>query len=208
MGVIKKGILGGFQNKVGPVVGSTWKGIDVIKAKPTSVANPNTLAQQEQRNAMKAINVFLRSFGLDNVKKLNNAMSVRMSGYNRCVKKVHNFKPGNELSGHVKCVASGPYPVPAFDHGVAFERDAIAKTVTVGFGHAFSGDPQPDGTELMVTVMDSSGTICTPAVYGTADSDEATIDTSKFASQAGVLIGYCFVSADGMSTSDVVTCTA
>lgn len=207
MGVIKKGILGGFQNKVGPVVGSTWKGIDVIKAKPTSVANPNSPKQQEQRNAMKAINVFLRSFGLDNVKKLNNPQAVRMSGYNRCVKKVFLFKPGNELSGHVKCVASGPYPVPTFDRSVAFDRNSVDKTVIIDFGPAFIMDPQPAGTELMVTVMDSTGTMCTSAIYGTAESDATTIDTTKFASQVGIVIGYCYIAADGMSTSDVVTYT-
>ena len=102
MGVIKRGILGGFQNKVGPVVGTNWKGISVIKSRPVSVANPNTEAQQAQRLAMKQIAAYLRSFGLDNVRLLNNNQAVHMSGYNRCVKKVNKFKPGNELSGHVK----------------------------------------------------------------------------------------------------------
>ena len=49
MGIIKKGILGGFRGRVGNVIGSTWKGQDVMKIRPASVFNPNTERQQEQR---------------------------------------------------------------------------------------------------------------------------------------------------------------
>lgn len=50
MGVIKQGILGGFQNKVGPVIGSSWKGIATMRAMPISVANPRTAAQVTNRS--------------------------------------------------------------------------------------------------------------------------------------------------------------
>lgn len=49
MSTIKKGILGGFQGKVGTVVGSTWKGQSVMRSVAASVKNPNTPAQQAQR---------------------------------------------------------------------------------------------------------------------------------------------------------------
>jgi hypothetical protein len=48
MGTIKQGILGGFNGRVGNVVGSTWKGKSVMKIRPASVFNPNT-GQQQQR---------------------------------------------------------------------------------------------------------------------------------------------------------------
>ena len=205
MGVINRGILGGFRKKVGPVVGSSWKGIDVIKSKPASVANPNTPEQQEQRNAMRAINVFLRSFGLDNVKTLNNAMAVRMSGFNRCMKKVNTFKPGNELSGHVKCVASGSYPMPLLKDNGAFVVDENHKTVTVDWSSLFDPNPQPAGTRAMVTVMDPNGTICTPAVFGTVTASDTVISVSNLSSTNQMVAGVCYISADGLQTSDVVT---
>jgi hypothetical protein len=37
---IPKGILGGFSGKVGNVVGDNWKGIDSMRVKPSTVANP------------------------------------------------------------------------------------------------------------------------------------------------------------------------
>ena len=205
MGVINRGILGGFRNKVGPVVGSSWKGIDVIKSKPASVANPNTPGQQEQRNAMRAINVFLRSFGLDNVKTLNNAMSVRMSGFNRCMKKVNTFKPGNELSGHVKCVASGSYPKPSLAAHDTFTVEGAQRTVTVDWASLFGENPQPTGTRAMVTIMDPDGTICTPAVFGTATASDTVISVAGLSSINHMVAGACYISADGLQTSDVVT---
>jgi len=49
MGVIKRGILGGFSGRVANIVGSSWKGIAYMRALPLSVANPNTAAQQAVR---------------------------------------------------------------------------------------------------------------------------------------------------------------
>jgi len=34
MGTFKNGILGGFSGTLGPAVGSSWKGINVIRSRP------------------------------------------------------------------------------------------------------------------------------------------------------------------------------
>ena len=54
MATIKKGILGGFSGTVGTVVGSTWRGMDVIRSKPkASGSNPTALQLlQRQKFAM------------------------------------------------------------------------------------------------------------------------------------------------------------
>lgn len=60
MGKIGRGILGGVSGKVANVVGSRWKGIDYIRAKPQSVANPRTLSQVNQRNKFSLVLKFLQ----------------------------------------------------------------------------------------------------------------------------------------------------
>lgn len=45
-------LFGRMKNKIGGIVTSTWKGINVIKSKPLTVANPRTDAQTAQRAAM------------------------------------------------------------------------------------------------------------------------------------------------------------
>jgi hypothetical protein len=49
MATFSKGILDGFNGRVGNVVGSTWKGKSVMKIRPATVTNPNTERQQNQR---------------------------------------------------------------------------------------------------------------------------------------------------------------
>ncbi len=60
MGKISQGILGGLSGKVGNVIGGSWKGIDYIRIKPSSVANPRTEGQVNQRNKFSATLEFLQ----------------------------------------------------------------------------------------------------------------------------------------------------
>ena len=86
MGVINQGILGGFSGKVANIVGSSWKGIAVIKSRPLSVANPNTAAQQAQRNKMTGIVAASRILLAALISPFWNPFAQRMSGYNMFVR--------------------------------------------------------------------------------------------------------------------------
>ena len=61
MGKIAQGILGGLSGKVGNVIGGSWKGIDYIRIKPSSVANPRTVGQVNQRTKFTATLEFLQA---------------------------------------------------------------------------------------------------------------------------------------------------
>lgn len=82
MGIIKQGILGGFSGKVANVVGSSWKGIAVIKSQPLSVSNPRTAAQVGQRTKMSACVAILKQITSQVLKPLNDRFAGQMSGYN------------------------------------------------------------------------------------------------------------------------------
>lgn len=81
MGIIRQGILGGLSGKVGNVVGSSWKGINYLRALPSHVTNPRTPAQRTTRLKMEIVIRFLKSctafirFGF-------NAYAVKMSAFN------------------------------------------------------------------------------------------------------------------------------
>ena len=60
MGKISQGILGGFSGKVGNVIGGNWKGIDYMRVRPASVANPQTEGQVDQRTKFSTILQFLQ----------------------------------------------------------------------------------------------------------------------------------------------------
>jgi hypothetical protein len=61
MGKIGQGILGGLSGKVGNIIGGSWKGIDYIRIKPTSVANPRTEGQVNQRNKFRVTLEYLQA---------------------------------------------------------------------------------------------------------------------------------------------------
>ncbi len=82
MGVIKRGILGGFSGKVANVIGSSWKGIAVMKAMPLSVANPNTAAQVAQRTKMTNAVAFAKVILVTIIKPLCDRFASGQSGFN------------------------------------------------------------------------------------------------------------------------------
>ena len=61
MAIIKQGVLGAFSGKVGTVIGTSWKGIAIIRGIAASIANPRTPAQLEQRARFSLVGKFLRT---------------------------------------------------------------------------------------------------------------------------------------------------
>lgn len=107
MGIIKQGILGAFSGKVGAVVGSSWKGIAVMKARPASVANPKTAGQVIQRNKMSNAVAFAQPILGEILKPLNDRFASRMSGYNLFIQRnIHLF--GGPLSVYGKDITISP----------------------------------------------------------------------------------------------------
>jgi len=53
MSVVQNTIIGRARGSVGNLTFTTWKGMNVMKSKPTSVHNPNTAGQLSQRAVLK-----------------------------------------------------------------------------------------------------------------------------------------------------------
>lgn len=88
MGIIKRGILGGVANKIGNVVGSSWKGIATLRSLPLSVANPRTLAQRTNRNSFSIMSKLGSDVLATVCQPLWNRDAKQMSGFNAYV--MHN----------------------------------------------------------------------------------------------------------------------
>lgn len=82
MAIIKQGILGGFSNKVGSVVGAGWKGIATMRSLPQSVANPRTTAQVTNRSTFAQLAVLGSGILPTIIQPLWNRWAKKMSGYN------------------------------------------------------------------------------------------------------------------------------
>jgi uncharacterized protein DUF6266 len=85
MGIISKGILGGFSGTVGNVVGGSWKGIDYMRSQPAARKSSFTQAQLEQQARFALVVKFLQPLtGLLAVSFRDYA--VKMSGFNNAMK--------------------------------------------------------------------------------------------------------------------------
>lgn len=96
MAIIKKGILGGFSNKVGNVVGSTWKGINTMRSLPAQYNDANSVAQQANRSTFKYFSAFGSQLLTGIIRPLWDWQAKRMSGYNLFIKRNIDYRNANE----------------------------------------------------------------------------------------------------------------
>ena len=93
MGTIKRGILGGFKNKVGSVIGSSWKGIDTMRSMPLSVANPKTSKQIFVRGNFKTLVAAASSVNSTLIRPYWSRFAKQMTGANAFIRENYaNFK--------------------------------------------------------------------------------------------------------------------
>ena len=150
MGVIKRGILGGFSGRVGNIVGSSWKGIAIIKSLPLSVANPRTAGQVAQRNKF-TITVALASTILSFfLKDMWDRFASEMSGYNSFMSKNVELVSSDESALYEDFITS-----------VGKMSETVASSVT-----ALASEE-----EMSINWVDDSGTglkLATDVVYAFA----------------------------------------
>lgn len=129
MGVLKQGILGGFANKVGNVVGTSWKGIPVIKARPLSVANPNTAGQITNRTAFALASKIGSQILGDWIKPYWDRFSAKMSGYNSWVKANVQYMADGVIDDYSLLIMSNGKLSPATTFGLS--ADASDNSITI-----------------------------------------------------------------------------
>jgi len=94
MGTIKQGILGGFSGKTGTVIGSSWKGIAIMRGIAPSIAQPNSPAQLAQRAKFSVVGKFLRPL-IPFLRIGFKSQAVKMSGFNAAM----SYNLENALTG-------------------------------------------------------------------------------------------------------------
>lgn len=124
MGIIKQGILGGFSGKVGSVVGTSWKGINVMKARPLSVANPRTAAQIAQRSLLGNASAFASQILATIIQPLWNRFASQASGYNDFVSaNIDLFAGASPVLASALKISTGKMAATVIDAAVATAVD-------------------------------------------------------------------------------------
>lgn len=152
MAVIQRGILGGFSNKIGNVVGSSWKGIATMRSLPLSVANPNTSAQQAVRgqfsSASKAASTLLSTI----VKPMWDRFAQQQSGYNAFIQaNINNFDTDGFTGESTFAISRGALAVSNTLTAIA---DISGDDVTLTWNPTPAGDANPSDEAYVVTITE------------------------------------------------------
>lgn len=203
MGKINQGILGGFSGKVGNVIGGNWKGIDYMRVKPASVANPQTEGQVDQRSKFSTVLKFLQP--------MKDFVKIGFKGY---ANKMTQFN--SAMSYNLKNAITGSYPDLTIDYANALiSRGSLAGVLngvvdSAGAGNvSFSWiDNSTDGNALatdksMVLVYNADkdeAIFVTDGATRSSRSQTLTVPDSYSGDQVQCFI--TFISEDGASIAN------
>jgi hypothetical protein len=201
MGTHKQGILGAFSGKVGTVIGSTWKGIWVMRGLTTAKRGKPNQAQLIQQAKFTMMVKFLQPLS-SLVGQTYDTSPEEMSGFNKA------------FSDNIRNAVTGVYPALAIDYSkVILSKGSLNNVDTVSAASTAAG-------KLAFTWTDNSGGTVLPtdkafvAAYSAdlnrwifAQNSAArnagtySLDVTAFSGKA-VQTYIGFLSADGQTVSN------
>jgi hypothetical protein len=133
MGTFEKGYLGGFSGKVGTAVGSSWKGLDVLRSRPPRKrrGQPTDLQLEQQAKFALITNFLLPLTDLLN-QTYSKSAAARMTGFNKA------FSVNNQAITGVFPAFAVDYPKILLSKGSLPNATSPAAASTVAGKLAFS----------------------------------------------------------------------
>lgn len=202
MATIKQGILGGFSGRVAGVVGSSWKGIAVMKSRPQSVANPQTAGQVAQRTKFSNTTAFAVAILATVIKPLWDRFASGISGYNDFVRtNIALFTAALPVEPSQLIISKGKMALTAIASAIS---SAAGVTLTVTWVDD-SGEGFKLATDIpyVVFVNEETSTVEGFAIDGTRADEAAIINVANALEEGG--LGQCYLAfkrADGTIVSN------
>lgn len=202
MGIISKGILGGFSGKVGTVIGGTWKGIDYMRSKANRGKFIPTETQHAQQLKFAIVMRLVQPMaGLLSITFRD--FAIKMTGIN------------NAFGYNIKNAITGTYPNFALDYALALVSrgelpNILGPAVSAGAGSILTWN-WTDNSGVGIAKADDQAVLVAycptlrQAIYTTAggarNSLTGSLNLAPFAGlQVQTYIG--FVSADGRKVAN------
>ena len=203
MARINRGILGGFKGKVANVVGSSWKGIETMRARPISVLNPRTTAQVNNRDRFSLVSLLAASMLSSIVKPLNDRFAQKQSGYNLfCSRNKDVFNASGAFVGANLILSSGKLG----DDSITSATKEGPTIVQVSWAAEPSGSYQQSTDLMYVAVIDVNGNVVgTSSGTTTRASGELQIDCGDHIVVATDRLYLASLRADGTMCSNSAT---
>lgn len=209
MGVIKQGILGGFQNKVGAVIGSNWKGIATMRSRPISVANPRTGKQVAVRSEFSTLVKMASALNATLIRPYWSRFAQKQTGANAFISANYGKMAGaTDKIAERMTLSQGKLDGLA-DYAVASHANKYVLTWTPGTLGVYGGATDKVSIFALVGIQDDAGRNAVEFKYlgettraagtYTADPDDFAADFSDI---ADVYFVVCVSRADGTMVSN------
>lgn len=157
MGIISKGILGGFSGTVGTVVGGTWKGIDYMRSQANRRSFNPTQKQLDQQAKFGLAIKFLQP--------LNGLLMLTFRNY-----AVEMTGSNNALSYVLKNAITGTYPAYSIDYpNILVSRGNLPNALNPTATAAAAGIIKFDWTDNSGTAKAKADDKAIIVVYSPAD---------------------------------------
>lgn len=197
MGVIRRGILGGFSNRVGNVVGSSWKGIATMRVLPLSVSNPRTAAQINVRENFSGITKLASALLTSIVKPLNDRFAVRMSGYNLFIQRNSKaFQNDGTFIGSELTLSHGRLSAPVLSNVSVTGTDCEGD-----FSAVLTGAMDLPSDRAYIVVLDDTTGEVLGVSAGFAKREDGQFSFTTKTTTNGYAIYASFLRADGTEVS-------
>ena len=201
MGIISKGILGGFSGTVGTVIGGTWKGINYMRSQPAKRGASSSPGQLEQQAKFATAIRFVTTMNSLLMVSFRN-YAVRMTGINSAFaytlkNAITGVFPNYTIDYTSVLVSRGDLPNALTPGAIAAAGSLITWSWTDNAG---MGIAKPTDRAILV-VYCAAMNMC---IYTTAGAPRSavtgTLDVSPFAGKpVETYIG--FISEDGKIVS-------
>lgn len=201
MAKLTQGILGGISGKIGNVVGSSWKGISVIKSKPLSVANPESAAQVAQRTKMSNVVAVAKVINASVIKPFWDRFASKMSGYNAFVQTnialFENNVPSPASSFVISNGKMGETAIAVLNVEVSGKEVQVQWDDDSGMGYKLATD-----TVALVAINMNTGEVVADGNAGQRSFEGATVFFNGTVTAGDLVYAYlAFKRADGTIVS-------
>lgn len=202
MGIISKGILGGFSGKVGTVIGGNWKGIDYMRSKSNRGKFVPTQTQHSQQLKFGVVMRFVQPMaGLLNITFRD--FAIKMTGIN------------NAFQYNIKNAITGTYPNFSLDYSIALVSrgdlpNILGPAVTLGTGsiltwswtdNSGAGIAKPNDQAILVAYCPALKQAIYTTGGGTRSALTGDLDVSPFSGHT-VQTYIGFLAYDGRKVSN------
>ena len=148
--------LGPIKQSFGNLTAASWKGINTLRQKASSVANPQTSGQTEQRTKFKLLGILGRYFQSATAIGLR-GMAVKMSQYNAFVKYNTPFVSYASETATIDAaeiiVSKGPVGIPG---AITLATNATAGSFNVTIADNTDGNVARATDKLYLSIYDAT----------------------------------------------------